>query len=170
VYYRKGKHEKTEGKEMNERMNGFFGEMETAARKFETARAARNAEKEELCRAGDWDGVEAWGEREKQFAFPYTDGQIRAYRTWKRSMDRNSSMLEAEDLPWEKDIPDFVRTLREAGAETFAVTDQSTALMRSLHALAAEGCTVEGLCTITRREDRYGSVEEREMQGISIRL
>ncbi len=155
---------------MNERMNGFFGEMETAAGKFEAARAARNAEKEALRKADDQNGLDAWYEREKQFAFPYTDGQIKAYRAWKRSMDRNSSMLEAEDLPWEKEIPDFVRTLREAGAETFAVTDQSTALMRGLHALATEGCTVEGLCTITRREERYGSVEEREMQGISIRL
>lgn len=155
---------------MNERMNGFFKEMEKAVGEFEAARAARNAEKEALRRADDWNGIEAWNEREKQFRFPYTEGQMRAYRAWMQSGRHNSSILEAEDLPWEKDIPDFVRTLREAGAETFAVTDQSTALMRSLHILAAEGCTVEGLCTVTRREDRYGSVEEYGVQGISIRL
>ncbi len=155
---------------MNERMNGFFGEMEKAAGEFEAARAARNAEKEALRKADDQNGLDAWYEREKQFAFPYTDGQIKAYRAWNQSRQHNSSVLEAADLPWEKDIADFVRTLREAGTETFAVTDQSTALMRSLHALAAEGCTVEGLCTVTRREDRYGSIEEYGVQGISIRL
>ena len=155
---------------MNERMNGFFEKLEAAAGEFESARAARNEEKEALRKAGDWDGIEAWNEREKQFRFPYTDGQIKAYRAWMQSRWHNSSVLETEDLPWERDIPDFVRTLREAGAEAFAVTDQSTALMRSLHALAAEGCTVEGLCTITRRENRYGTVQEYEVQGISIRL
>ncbi len=155
---------------MNERMDGFFGKMETAAGEYETARSARNAEKARLLDAGDQGGLDAWHEREKQFRFPYTEGQMRAYRAWMQSRRRGSSTLEAEDLPWERDIPDFVRTLREAGAEAFAVTDQSTALMRSLHALAAEGCTVEGLCTITRREDRYGSMEEYRVQGISVRL
>ena len=155
---------------MNERMNGFFTEMEAAAEGFEAARAARNAEKEGLRKAGDWDGIEAWNEREKQFPFPYTDGEIKAYRAWNQSRQHGSSVLEAADLPWEKDIADFVRTLREAGTETFAVTDQSTALMRSLHALAAEGCTVEGLCTVTRMENRYGSLERYGVQGISIRL
>ena len=155
---------------MNERMNGFFEKLEAVAGEFESARAARNEEKEALRKAGDWDGMEAWNEREKQFRFPYTDGQIKAYRAWMQSRWHNSSVLEAEDLPWERDIPDFVRTLREAGMEAFTVTDQSTALMRSLHALAAEGCTVEGLCTVTRRENRYGTVQEYEVQGISIRL
>ena len=155
---------------MNGRMNGYFTKMEAAAEEFETAKAARDAEKEELRKAEDWDGIEAWYEREKQFAFPYTDGEIKAYRAWMQSQRHNSSALEAEDLPWEKDIADFLRTLREAGAETFTVTDQSTALMRSLHAFAAEGCTVEGICTVTRRENRFGTVQDYEVQGISIRL
>ncbi len=155
---------------MNERINTFFEKLEAAAWEFESARMERNKEKEALCEAGDWNGVEEWNEREKQFRFPYTDGEVKAYRAWTQSRWHNSSVLEAEDLPWEKDIPDFIRTLREAGVEAFAVTDQSTALMRSLHALAAGGCTVEGLCTVTRREDRYGTVQEHGVQGISIRL
>ncbi len=42
----------------------------------ERARSARNAEKARLLDAGDQGGLDAWHEREKQFRFPYTEGQM----------------------------------------------------------------------------------------------
>ena len=38
--------------------------------------------------------------------------------------------------------------------------------MENLHAFAAEGCTMDGLCTITRHEDRWGDEEPTEVMGI----
>ena len=42
--------------------------------------------------------------------------------------------------------------------------------MENLHAFAAEGCRLEGLCTITRRETRWGDEEPTEVQGIRFSL
>ena len=64
----------------------------------------------------------------------------------------------------------FVETLRSAGIETFVYTNQSTAVMENLHAFAAEGCTMMGLCTITRQETRWGEEEPYEVQGIRFSL
>jgi hypothetical protein len=42
--------------------------------------------------------------------------------------------------------------------------------MENLHAFAAEGCRLEGLCTITRHENRWGEEEPYEVQGIRFSL
>ena len=60
--------------------------------------------------------------------------------------------------------------LREAGIKTFVYTNQSTAVMENLHALAAQGCTMLGLCTITRQETRWGDEEPSEIMGIRFQL
>ena len=98
-----------------------------------------------------------------------TDGQDKAFRAWLRSVQSESSIFEVEDLPWAKDTHDFVETLRAAGITEFAGTDQSTALMRLLHLLAAEGCTMQGLCKVTRSETRWGGEGTKEYPGILFR-
>ncbi|MDE5772150.1 MAG: hypothetical protein K2I06_11090 [Ruminococcus sp.] len=46
-------------------------------------------------------------------------------------------------------MSDFVRTMREAGVETIAITERSFSLIENLHKLAAQGCTVKELCIVT---------------------
>ena len=60
--------------------------------------------------------------------------------------------------------------LRQAGIKTFVYTNQSTAFMSNLHDFAANGCTMQGLCTIIRQENRYGEDEAYEVQGIRFSL
>ena len=95
-----------------------------------------------------------------------TDGRHRAYIAWFKSIRNQSSTFEVDDLPWPRDIHDFVETLRAAGVAEFAVTDRSTGLMEGLHKLVAEGCTMQGLCTVTRSEFRWGGNGTEEYQGI----
>jgi len=99
----------------------------------------------------------------------FTDGQLKAYRAWIESTLHESSAFEVQDLPWDRDTHDFVATLRAAGITEFAVTDQSTALMRLIHLLAAEGCAMQGLCTVSRNEARWGTEETTEHPGILFR-
>ena len=42
--------------------------------------------------------------------------------------------------------------------------------MEDLHGYAKEGCTMLGLCTITRRESRWGDEDPYEVQGIRFRI
>ena len=98
------------------------------------------------------------------------DGEGHAYRSWWRSEETKASRFEVEDLPWDRDLPDFVLTLRRAGVAEFAVTDQSTALMRCLHILAASGCKITGLCKVERTEWHYGGDRRVSREGILVRL
>ena len=100
---------------------------------------------------------------------PLTDGQHRAYIAWFSSLRSKSSTFEVNDLPWPRDIHEFVETLRAAGVTEFAVTDRSTGLMEGLHGLATEGCTMQGLCTVTRSELRWDGEGTEEYQGILFR-
>jgi hypothetical protein len=42
--------------------------------------------------------------------------------------------------------------------------------MEDLHGFAAEGCTMEGLCTIIKREYRFGEETEETIQGLRFSL
>lgn len=102
---------------------------------------------------------------------PITWGWNYACRAWQDSLENEASAFEVRDLPWgskvEEEMRDFVEALRAAGVERFVVTDQSTALVSSLHVLASLGGIIEGVATVTRNSRCWGS-EER--QGLAIRL
>lgn len=86
-------------------------------------------------------------------------GRYEAFRAYDFNLDHNCSEFECNELPWTTDMKDFVETLREAGVESIAVTERSTALMENLHKLAKQGCTLGELCTVTR-PNLWGEPEE----------
>lgn len=81
-------------------------------------------------------------------------GQHYAYRAWRDSLENDTSAFEVNEMPWGQNVAEemaiFVATLREAGIDRFVVTNESTALMTSLHALIAAGGILEGPATVTR--------------------
>lgn len=84
-----------------------------------------------------------------------TRGQVYAYRSWEQSTEDRADMFEVRALPWGSQIKDgvmkeFVAALTAADIDEIIVTDQSTALMESVHALVAEGAYLEGVGTVTR--------------------
>ena len=75
-----------------------------------------------------------------------TRGQVYAYRSWEQSTEDRADMFEVRGLPWGSQIKDgvmkeFVAALTAADIDEIIVTDQSTALMESVHALVAEGAS-----------------------------
>lgn len=94
-------------------------------------------------------------------------GTLEAYWTYEFNLNHNSSEFECNELPWTTDMSDFVKTMREAGIETIAVTETSTALLENLHKLANQGCTIEGLCKVSR-PDIWG--KNKEYPAIRIRI
>jgi len=136
--------ENTKAEENTMNNNTYFQTMSKTFTKYEKARAAQEP------------GLE----------YPFTDGQTKAYRAWVSSTRNESSLFEVQDLPWPREIRDFVETLRAAGVTEFAVTDCSTGLMEGLHLLAFEGCAMEGLCRVSRKEILYGKEGFFKHQGI----
>lgn len=100
-----------------------------------------------------------------------TWGQGRAYRAWRDSLENDSNAFEVHELPWgqkvKEEMPIFVETLRDAGIDHFIVTDQSTTLMESLHALVAAGGSIEGISTVTRKPPYW---DEETRLGLEIRI
>lgn len=148
--------------------NSYFEEMKRIGYAWEEARVERKKRKQQIIDTLGWDSEElkAWYEEDKAAAFPFPQGASKAYRAWAGSISRKQDEVEMDDFLWEKEVHDFIDTLRRAGIQTFVYTNQSTAVMENLHAFAAEGCTMDGLCTITRHEDRWGDEEPTEVMGI----
>lgn len=152
--------------------NTYFEELKRIGHEWEAARVERQARKQQIIDTLGWDSDElkAWYAEDAAAKFPFESGVSKAYRAWATSNSRQEAELEMDDFLWDKEVRDFIDTLRKAGIETFVYTNQSTAVMENLHAFAAEGCTMLGLCTITRRENRWGDEEPYEVMGIRFSL
>ena len=148
--------------------NTYFENLKRIGHEYEAARVERQARKQQIIDTRGWDSDELRaGYAEDQAAkFPFEQGACKAYRAWASSISRQEDELEMDDFLWEQDVKAFVEALRSAGIESFVYTNQSTAVMENLHALAAAGCTMVGLCTITRQETRWGDEEPTEILGI----
>ena len=152
--------------------NTFFMEMYRIGHDWEKAREERRVRKQEIIDTLGWDSEElkAWYAEDEAAKFPFSQGANKAYRAWASSVGRQEDEIEMDDFLWEREIADFVDTLREAGFATFVYTNQSTAVMENLHQFAALGCRMEGLCTILRHESRWGDEESTEVMGIRFSL
>ena len=152
--------------------NTYFENLKRIGHEYEAARVERQARKQQIIDTLGWDSEElkAWYAEDQAAKFPFEQGACKAYRAWATSISRQEDELEMDDFLWDKEVSDFVETLRSAGIETFVYTNQSTAVMENLHAFAAAGCVMTGLCTITRRENRWGEEEPYEVQGIRFSL
>ena len=152
--------------------NTYFDNLYRIGCEYEAARAERQARKKQIIDTLGWDSEElkAWYEEDAAAKFPFSQGISKAFRAWKSSLSRSEDEIEMDDFLWEGEVHDFVEALREAGFSSFVYTNQSTAVMDNLHRFAAEGCRLEGLCTITRQENRWGEEEPYEVQGIRFSL
>ena len=148
--------------------NAYFEELKKIGAAFEEKRQAHESKKQQIIDTCGWDSEElkAWYREKEEMAFPISEGACKAYRAFRTTEEKSSSEFEMEDFLWDREVADFIDALRKAGIKTFAYTNQSTAVMENLHAFAAEGCTMDGLCTITRHEDRWGDEEPTEVMGI----
>ena len=150
--------------------NAYFTELEATARTYEEKHEAHKALKQQIIDEKGWDSEElkAWyREEEENFQFPISSGACKAFRAWRYS---ETDEVVMNDFTWERERHDFIETLRKAGVKTMVITSQSTGLMEDLHGYAAEGCTMLGLCTITKKEDCFGEEKEVQIMGIRFEL
>ena len=107
---------------------------------------------------------------ENNVKFPFVSGAVKAYHAWVYSLACKEEELEMSSYLWEGEAADFVEALRNAGITSFVYTNQNMAVMDTIHAFVAEGCTMTGLCTVTRHETCCGEEEATHVNGIRFTL
>ena len=150
--------------------NTYFEELNRIARDFEERHEAHKELKEQIIDTKGWDSEElkAWyKEEEENFQYPISAGACKAYRAWRYS--EIDEVVMAHNI-WDRERHDFIDTLRKAGIQTLVVTNQSTGLMEDMHGYVAEGCTMLGLCTITKKDTCWGEEKEEQIMGIRFQL
>ena len=149
--------------------NTYFEELDRVARDFEQKHEAHKALKQEIIDTKGWDSDElkAWYEEEEKMKFPFSSGANKAYRAWHYSQGDEVVM---DDFCWTAERHDFIDALRQAGIRSFVVTNQSTSLMEDIHGYIAEGCRLEGPCTIIKKDNRWGEETEETIMGIRFTL
>ena len=152
--------------------NTYFENLKRLGHEYEERRAAHEGRKQHIIDTYGWDSEELknWYAEKEAMKFPFEQGTCKAYRAWAQSISRKEDELEMDDFLCDREVKDFIDTLRCAGIKSFVYTNQSTAVMENLHAFAKEGCTMTGLCTITRQETHWGDEEPTEIQGIRFQL
>ncbi len=142
---------------MTERTNAYFTGKKALLEAYCEKRAALNREKDAAWGRNDAEAARRCIEERDAMTCPLTEGEAMAVRFWNRSADT----LVADDHLWTKDVHDFVSALRDAGVETFLFTDQSTALMETIHEFAKEDLTLTGPETFTDNETWNGEPRTR---------
>lgn len=148
--------------------NAYFEQMRETAIAYNKAREEWGKKRNALVEADDWDAVKALDEREKtELPNPFKQGETKALIAYDRNLRNGADYFEIENLPWDYELEDFVKTMRMAGIRDAVVTDQSTGLMDGIYGLTALGCAMGGLKKVTRADDhRFGSKEPEIKNGI----
>ena len=94
-------------------------------------------------------------------------GAMKAYRAWRYSQGDEVVM---EDFCWTAERHDFIDTLRKAGLQSFVTVNNSTGLMEDIHGYIAEGCTLDGPCTIIKKDNRWGEETQETIQELRFSL
>lgn len=148
--------------------NAYFNEMRKALYDWRAAKKERAERKKTIVETCGWESEElrAWYEEEAAAKHPFSGGESKAYQAWAVTVSRGEEELEMDDFLWDTEAHDFVETLRKAGIRSFVYTNKSTSVMENLHALAAEGCEMTGLCMIARMEERFGTETLEKIPGV----
>ena len=149
--------------------NAFFEEFERIGREWNQKHIAHVKLKEEIIKTRGWDSPElkAWYAEEEEMIYSIPQGANKAYRAWRYSQGDEVVM---EDFCWTAERHDFIDTLRKAGLQSFVTVNNSTGLMEDIHGYIAEGCTLEGPCTIVKKDNRFGEETEETIQGLRFSL
>ncbi len=151
------------------RGNAFFEEMYRIGCEWSKAHKAHEELKEQIIATKGWDSPElkAWYAEEEQMKFPFSSGANKAFRAWRYTEGEEVIM---DDFCWDRERHDFIDALRQAGIQSFVASNQSTGLMEDIHGYIAEGCRMEGPCTIIKKDNKFGEETEETIQGLRFTL
>ena len=152
--------------------NTYFEELRKIGEDYEEKKDALDEKKQELVKEYGYGSPElkAWYEEKNELIFPLKEAECKAYRAWKGSVEQEAEELVMDDFLWDKEIADFLETLKKAGITTFLYTNQSTAAMENMRDFLKNGCKLDGAKTITKKTYGWGMEKEEEIFGMQFTI
>ena len=152
--------------------NELFKQIRDTVEEWRTKNERRFRERKTLLRKYGEDSAEfaEWERKTKANPFPVPRGTIKALHAWEDNIENGTDEFEWAGFTLENETEDLLKTLRSAGIETMVVTGTSTEMMENLHAYAQHGCTMMGLCTVTRKNQRESNGCGKVVHGIRFKI
>ena len=151
----------------------YFDEMTFNCAAYERAKKEREERKAQIAKVHGYNSPEmdAWYAEDKAAGpYPYSAGEMKAYWVFKFRRENDADEFEMSDYCWDKEFHDFVETLRKLSITEFTITNHSTALMENIYGFIAEGCTMEGTHTITKKARRWAAEDYEQVMGIRFKV
>ena len=164
--------EQTEKQEENTMNTTYFDEMTANCIAWENAKKERDARREQIFQTYGWKSpeMEAWKAEDQAAVRPYSNGAMKAYFVFKQHCASEAAEVEIDSYCWDSEYHDFVETLRKLGITEFTLTNHSTALMDNIHGLIAEGCTLIGAHTITKKCPLWLGEDHETVKGLLFKV
>lgn len=126
-------------------------------KQFDAAKAANDKDAMEVARAAYnvlMDRIESKGSAYYRLYSKYADAQM-----------LGNAYIEWDDIIWDKDVENFVETLRKYGIGKFVFTSTWSGAVETAWKLQQNGCKLEGLVEINSNTLRFGSNEHEKKHG-----
>lgn len=90
-----------------------------------------------------------------------------AYRNTRRT---ENSLLNFDDVIWERDIPQIVKNLRECGVKEFTISSGFSNLIDRLAEFAAQGCMMIGTTTVKANYTDFSTGKPAILNAIRMKI
>ena len=90
------------------------------------------------------------------------------YKAYRHSRESGCKRLDFADITHEDDVPQVVADLRRFGIKEFSVSDQSTALMRTLATFEEHGCKVTKMTTAKSNFRHWNEENYHDVPAVKI--
>lgn len=142
--------------------NAYFAEMKKIGDEWQKSKKEREARGNEIIANFGYDSEEykTWKAEGDASRLPYESGALKALWEWRRSIERKVDTFEVSEFLWDKEVADFIATLKLAGIENFIYTNRSTAAMDNILGFVAAGCNLVGPSKVVRKSKWEDEADE----------
>jgi len=148
--------------------NEYYDNLIRISNEWSDRKQERETKKQEIIKKYGWDSKELkaiYDEIESE-PYPFTPGESKAVRAYLNSNYYGLNEIEMNDFLWDRDVHDFITSLKNAEIDTFVYTNTSSAVMDNILGFIDEGCKMLEPTILTRKDEW----EQKEVKGIRFKI
>ena len=92
------------------------------------------------------------------------------FAAYRDCQETGNEYIDFNDVIWDHDIPEIVKTLKENGISKFTISSTFSSLIETLAAFEKEGIRMEGLTEVNARYTDWKTGEKKRIPAIRMIL